>query len=160
MNLLKGTIAAINTKGSLSLVYVQFGDVRLTAIVTDTPVTAPYLKIGNSITVIFKESEVFIGKGIDHQISLQNKLVGTITTIAKGELLSKLVLDTTVGTITSIITANAVDQLQLIEGETVTAMRCTWTRPSSSWGSFCPNRTTPSSRSSPRSGYARWQDEG
>ena len=72
--------------------------------------------------MIFKESEVFIGKGIDHQISLQNKLVGTITTIAKGELLSKLVLDTTVGTITSIITANAVDQLQLIEGETVTAM--------------------------------------
>ena len=122
MNLLKGIVTSINTNGSLSLVRVKIDTEELTSIVTDTPKTAPYLEVGKMISVIFKESEVFIGKGTTHQISLQNKLVGTIINIASDDLLSKLVLETTVGTITSIITTNAVRQLDLKEGDSATAM--------------------------------------
>jgi len=122
MNILPGKIESVKVNGSLSLVHIMVGTTRLTAIVIDTPETAPYLKPENNIKVIFKETEVMVGKGTDHEISLQNKLVGTIQSIESGDLLSKLVLDTKAGTVTSIITTNAVDQLQLEKGSLITAM--------------------------------------
>ena len=122
MNLLKGTIASINVNGSLSLVRIDVNQIMLTAIVIDTPETASYLKIGNVVNVIFKETEVIIGKGTEHHISLRNKLVGLIEQIDSGELLAKITMNTAAGKVTSIITSNAVRQLQLKTGEEVTAM--------------------------------------
>ncbi len=122
MNILKGTITHIKTSGSLSLVEVQVADVFFKTIVIETPSTASYLKYGNQISVIFKETEVAIGKGMVHPVSLQNKVTAEILEIEEGELLSKLTLRTTAGRIVAIITADAVCQLQLLVGERVTAM--------------------------------------
>ena len=122
MNVLTGEIETVTVQGSLSLVRVSVGSTRLSAIVIDTPDTAPYLTPGNTIRVIFKETEVIIGKGTEHAISLQNKLEGHVRSIESGKLLSKLTLDTTVGQVVSIITTNAVEQLRLQEGSEVTAM--------------------------------------
>ncbi len=122
MNILKGEIASLKVQGALSLVMVAVSSVRLSTIVIDTPETVSYLRVGNTVKVIFKETEVIIGKGTSHNISLQNKLAGTIRSVESGEILSKLVLDTVAGEITSIITANAVSQLELKEGTAVTAM--------------------------------------
>ncbi len=122
MNILTGKIASININGQLSLVRVKVDGTTLTSIVIDTPETASYLQIGNTINVIFKETEVIIGKGTGHQISLRNQLVGKIKSIESGELLSKLILDSTAGEVTSIITTNAVRQLQLKVGDQATAM--------------------------------------
>lgn len=122
MNILKGEIASLKVQGALSLVMVAVSSVRLSTIVIDTPETVSYLRVGNTVKVIFKETEVIIGKGTSRNISLQNKLAGTIRSVESGEILSKLVLDTVAGEITSIITANAVSQLELKEGTAVTAM--------------------------------------
>jgi molybdate transport system regulatory protein len=122
MNILDGIIEKISVNGALSLAGVRVGDTRFTVIIIDTPETVPYLKVGNRIHVIFKETEVIIGKGTGHQISLRNKLVGRIFKIDSGELLSKVTVETQAGKITSVITTNAVQQLQLEEGNEVTAM--------------------------------------
>jgi len=122
MNLLSGEIEDLRVKSSLTLVNLKVGQTRLTTIVIDTPETAPYLRIGNSVTVIFKETEVIIGKGTEHHISLQNKLVGTILSIESGDLLSRLAMDTDAGKVVSVITTNAVNQLQLKPGTQITAM--------------------------------------
>ena len=122
MNTLKGEIASVTVNGSLSLVKVKVGETRLSAIVIDTPETATHLQPGNDINLIFKETEVIVGKGTDHVISLQNKMTGKVISIESGDLLSKLTLDTVAGEITPIITTNAVTQLQLKPGTSVTAM--------------------------------------
>jgi len=122
MNVLTGQIETITIKGSLSLVRVLVDQIPLTAIVIDTPETAAYLVPDNVIKVIFKETEVIVGKGIDHQISLQNRLSGHIHAIEAGELLSRLLIDTPAGQVVSVITANAVEQLALKVGSEVTAM--------------------------------------
>ena len=122
MNSLLGNISDISVSGKLSIIQVQVSQVVLYAIIIDTPETADYLKVGREVNVIFKESEVIIGKGINHEVSLRNKLVGQISSIESGELLSKVVVDTSVGNITSIITTNAVRNLDLSEGSVVTAM--------------------------------------
>lgn len=122
MNTLKGIITKIETSESLSLVEIKVGPILLKSIVIETSATAPYLRNGNGIHVIFKETEVVIGKGINHQVSLQNKITGTILKIERGGLLSKLTIETSVGKIKSIITSNAVEQLQLRVEEEITAM--------------------------------------
>ncbi|MDW7693469.1 TOBE domain-containing protein [Flammeovirgaceae bacterium SG7u.111] len=122
MNTLKGNISAVKTIGSLSLVSVMVGKTRLSAIVIDTPENSPYLQEGSSINVIFKETEVILGKGNSLTISLQNKINGTVESIENGELLSRLTLQTEVGKLISIITSRAVGQLELAIGSEVVAM--------------------------------------
>ncbi len=122
MNILKGTIEKLTISGSLTLIGIKVNAVGLSAIVIDTPKTAPYLKIGNAITVVFKETEVIIGKGNTDAISLRNKFKGIIEILESKELLSKLTINTDVGKISSIITTNAVKQLKLEIGSAVTAM--------------------------------------
>jgi molybdate transport system regulatory protein len=122
MNKLKGRIKNIDVNGCLSLVGVEIGDRIFSVIVIDTPETVPYLKNGNMIDVIFKETEVIIGKGTTHPISLQNRLIGWIRSIDSGRLLSKLKIETSEGEIVSVITTNAVNQLELKTGMEVTAM--------------------------------------
>ena len=108
MNILKGTIEKLSVSGSLTLINLKVQHLPITAIVIDTPETASYLEIGNAISVVFKETEVII--------------VGIISKVQSKELLSKLTIDTPVGEISSIITTNAVQQLNLTEGIEVTAM--------------------------------------
>lgn len=122
MNILKGTIEKLTISGSLTLIGIKVNNIDMSAIVIDTPKTAPYLKIGNQITVVFKETEVIIGKGNTDEISLRNKFKGTIEILESKELLSKLIINTNVGKISSIITTNAVKQLKLAVGSAVTAM--------------------------------------
>ena len=55
MNKLEGTIENITTSESLSIIYVKVNDLKITAIVIDTPETNKLLKIGNNLNVIFKE---------------------------------------------------------------------------------------------------------
>jgi len=118
MNIIKGVIDKITVKDNLSLVGIKVKDINLTAIVIDTPESDSHLQVGKAINIIFKESEVIIGKGNNHSISLQNKIEGKIISIEAGDLLSRLRLDTVAG----VITTNAVKQLKLEENSQITAM--------------------------------------
>ncbi len=122
MNILNGEIESIQVNGSLSLVKVKLGEIRLTSIVIDTPASSTYLKVRNKVKVIFKETEVILGKGENLPISLQNKIVGKVESIESGDLLSKVVLKTSAGLVTSIITTNAVRQLEITKNSQITAM--------------------------------------
>lgn len=116
MNAHKGTIEKIEVSGNLSLVSINVGDCHFKSIVIETPKTADYLIAGKEINVMFKESEVIIGLEDKPRISLRNRMPGTISKIEKGQLLTKLTLDTKIGEIFSIITSNAVAELGLHVG--------------------------------------------
>ena len=122
MNIFNGNIEAINVNGELSIVTIKVDNTSFTAIVIDTPMTAPYLVKGNPIKVIFKETEVIIGVGSMEGISLRNKLLGKVVAIESDNLLSKLDIQTDVGEITSIITSNSVKRLKIEIGTEVCAM--------------------------------------
>jgi molybdate transport system regulatory protein len=121
MNILPGIIEETKTQGNLTLVKVMVADIPFTSIVIETPESAPYLKSGTPVKVIFKETEVIIGKHSE-VISLQNRIPARITEINSGELLTQLSLEYQSYSINSIITTNAVRQLQLEPGNEVIAM--------------------------------------
>lgn len=122
MNTLIGEIVEITEHNSLTLVRAEVNSIALTAVVLDTPSTADYLKIGNKVNIIFKETEVIIATGAALKISLQNRFKGPVKSIEFGELLSKVVVASAAGEITSIITTNATKQLELESGTEVTAL--------------------------------------
>lgn len=122
MNILDGKIISINASGNLSLVTVDVNGILFKTIVIDNPQTASYLQDDHSINIIFKETEVVIGKGEQHLISLQNKIPAIIREIENGALLSKLTLDSAAGKIVAVVTQDAVLQLNLKIGEAIIAM--------------------------------------
>lgn len=122
MNCLQGKVESLNVYNNLTLATIKVGDVLMKSIVIETPETCPYLVVGKPIMVLFKETEVVIGKGNNLEISLQNRFECTIKHIKKGVLLSKLTLSTQGTEIFSIITSNAVEQLELVVGHQVLAM--------------------------------------
>lgn len=123
MNKLEGHIDAIETSGALSLVSVVLaGGLVLKAIVIDTPATAPYLQLGATVNITFKETEVVLGTTVHHKISLQNRINGTIVHLEKGSLLSRIRIQTEAGEICSVVSSKAVEQLQFREKMKVCAM--------------------------------------
>ncbi|MEM9329546.1 MAG: TOBE domain-containing protein [Bacteroidota bacterium] len=122
MNTLKGQIVNLQVDSALTLVRAEVGQSIFSAIIIDTPETVDYLKVGQSVNVVFKETEVVIGLPGINGISLQNQLSGTVQSLQKGRLLSRLEIHTDVGYISSIVTSQAVEQLKISKGSKVVAM--------------------------------------
>ncbi|MHA7101126.1 TOBE domain-containing protein [Roseivirga pacifica] len=104
------------------MVSLAAGDVKLKSIVIDTASTCDYLLVGKEVNVIFKEMEVSISTQPDLPISLQNQITGKITRLEKGKILSKVTLETEVGTVVSVISTNSAERLNLKEEQQVYAM--------------------------------------
>ncbi|WP_111706617.1 TOBE domain-containing protein [Lutibacter citreus] len=122
MNVLKGNIHKLTVSNNLTLVSTKVNNIEIFAIVIDTVNSAPYLQEGNAIDVLFKETEVIIGIGETNELSIRNQFIGKIESINSNELLSKLVIKTSVGYINSIITTHSLKRLNLEIGTLVTAM--------------------------------------
>lgn len=122
MNILKGEITQIESHESLSLVKIKVGKFSFTTVVIETSNTVDYLKLGREINVLFKETEVLVCRKPYPQISLQNRIDCYIEEIIKGKLLSQLTLKSDIGKIQSIITTNAVKQLDLKVKDEIIAM--------------------------------------
>ncbi|TRX58465.1 tobe domain protein [Fulvivirga sp. M361] len=122
MNTLSGEIDHVTVSDHLSLVKVKVGSSYLSAVVIDTPNTADYLHVNNQVKVVFKETEVIVGKGDGHRVSVLNQVKGTVGSIEYGELLSKLLLETEVGLITVINNTEAVKSLNLEKGSPITGL--------------------------------------
>lgn len=119
MNKLTGKIVLIESTPHMSMVDIDVeGDV-FSSIVLETPASAAYLKQGNSVTLLFKETEVSIGKNLSGLISLRNRFKGTIKRIEKSDILAKIILDYKNKEITSIISTRSTQKLGLANGDLV-----------------------------------------
>lgn len=122
MNTLNGYITAIQSHEGISLVKVNSNNTHFTSIVLDTAETASYLKNGHFVKIIFKETEIFISKDLNPNLSIQNRLQCSIESIKKGVLLSQINLNFGETILKSIITTNACEQLDLKENDSVLAL--------------------------------------
>lgn len=122
MNQLKGTIAAVQSNGHLSLVDVSIGRDTFTSILLETPEGTPYLKSGNPIALMFKATEVSLGKNLSGMLSLRNRIPAIVRGIRRGEILSEVELDYDSQVFYSIITTRAIDRMELAVGDAVEAL--------------------------------------
>ncbi len=122
MNRITGKIVAIESNAYMSLVDVAAENVVFTATLLETPETVEYLKIGNLVTLLFKETEVALAKNLDGLISLRNRFSASVTHIDAGDILSAIALDFSGKKLVSVITTRAVLRLQLAVGDQVEAL--------------------------------------
>lgn len=122
MNKLNGKIVAIESNSHLSLVDVAVDGEVFSATLLETPQTAEYLKIGEEVTLLFKETEVSLAKNLTGMISLRNRFAVTVSSIERGDILSAVRLDYGSRQITSVITTRSLEWFQLSIGDTVEAL--------------------------------------
>lgn len=121
MNQLPGTIKEITSSGNVSFISLETAGTEMSAVIIGTLANTPYLRPGKTVVILFKESEVSIGKNITGQISLRNQLKAEIIAIEKGEVFSKIDMEFLSLQITSLITTRSAERLDLKTGDKVTA---------------------------------------
>ena len=122
MNQLEGTIHEVRTAGNLSVITIQVKDNELTAVVLENPKDNAYLKPGNQILALFKETEVAIAKDLRGELSIRNRFSGSVEWIETGELLSKIGIRSGDVVLQSVITTRSCNQLNIHPGDRVTAL--------------------------------------
>ena len=92
------------------------------ALLIESATHPEWLQTGNTIDLVFKETEVTLAKNLSGIISMWNRMKCIILQIERGELLSKINLKFQEYIVTSAITTCAVDSLQLAIGDEVEAL--------------------------------------
>ena len=120
MNQLKGHINNLQQYEGLIFLDISVGSSSVKSILLDDDQVE--YEIGNSVNVLFKETELIISKNKTDLISLQNQFRCEIIAIEKGKLLSQIELKFGDFYLTSIITSLSTDRLDLKIGDLVTAL--------------------------------------
>jgi molybdate transport system regulatory protein len=119
VNKLTGKIILIENTPHMSMVDIDVDGDVFSSIVLETPASASYLKQGSSITLLFKETEVSIGKNLSGLISLRNRFKATIFRLESSEILTKIFLNYKDMEVISIISSRSVQKLGLTVGDEV-----------------------------------------
>lgn len=122
MNKLPGKISKVQQSGAILLVDVDVDGHGFSALLIESATHPEWLQAGNTIDLVFKETEVTLAKNLSGVISMRNRMKCTVQRIERGELLSKVILKFSGHVITSAITTRSVDSLRLEIGEEVEAL--------------------------------------
>ena len=119
MNQLTGKIISIESSTAMSIFDVDIDGDILSAVVLETQQSAAYLKIGERVTLAFKETEVAIAKDLAGMISLRNRVKATIKNIQEEKVLTKITLQSKSAKIVSIISTRSSRRMNLKIGDRV-----------------------------------------
>lgn len=119
MNKLPGQIIAIEAYGSVAIVDVQVGAHQFTATLLGATDHLEAWKIGQVVSLLFKETEVALAKNLSGQISLRNRMASTITAIEYGQLLTRVLINMDGFELSSVITTRSARSLALAVGDQV-----------------------------------------
>lgn len=122
MNKLTGQIAAIECNRHMSLVDVAVGADILSATLLETPESEEKLKVGNTVSLLFKETEVSLAKNLSGLMSMRNRLSVKVSSIERGDILSAVKLNYADKLLTAVITTRGMDRLQLAIGDEIEAL--------------------------------------
>jgi molybdate transport system regulatory protein len=122
-NQISGTIADIQAGTAMTIVTVSANGQTIVSAITNQAVQELGLKKNDSVVALVKSTEAIIAKGDAGamKVSARNKVAGRITDIQKGSAMGSVMIDAGQLKITSAITRQAIDELQLTQGDQVTA---------------------------------------
>ncbi|MBN1253533.1 MAG: hypothetical protein JXR51_06165 [Bacteroidales bacterium] len=117
MNILKGEIFAIENFEGISLVDIKIDDDHFSSLIIETEATKIYIKIGNEIYMLFKETEISLKNFHDKIIKRKNKFVAEVVAISKGRILSDIELNYKNILLNTIVLTRHLNELNLKIGD-------------------------------------------
>jgi len=122
MNKLTGVITQIQQSGAILLVDIAVDGHGFSALLIESASHPAWLHPGNTIDLVFKETEVSLAKNLMGIISLRNRMICIVKSIDRGVLLSKITMNFLNYTIASAITTRSLDALHITIGDEVEAL--------------------------------------
>lgn len=122
MNKLTGKITQIQKSGAVMLVDISVDGQGFSALLIESAAHPDWLQNGKTVDLMFKETEVSVAKNLSGLLSNRNRMICTVKSINRDELLSRLELNFGKYVITSLITSRAVDALGIKTGDEVEAL--------------------------------------
>jgi molybdate transport system regulatory protein len=114
MNSFEGHIDKVESSGNLSIITVKLhNDSLIKAILIDSKSITALWGIGIKIKALFKETEVVLSGPEMPNISIDNIWKGDISKIEKGDLLSRLEIESEIGLVTVLIPSKAITNMGL-----------------------------------------------
>lgn len=110
MNKITAKVSSIETTDIVSYVHVSSGDTTVRLIKSETP---KWLKIGDDVVCTFREASVSVSKECPGKISIENSLPATLREVREKASLCELTFDSELGSVISLITATAYENLGL-----------------------------------------------
>ncbi len=122
-NQLVGSIELIENGKINASIYIKLkSGYTIVSVITNGAVENLGLEVGDEVVTIFKSSAVLLTTDMSLNISARNKLGGVVETINFGEVNSEVVVNIGGDLIASVITKNAVGNLDVKVGDRVTAV--------------------------------------
>lgn len=120
MNKLPGKIISIETEGSIALVEVAVGELKLSASLLGNVEDLSCWHVNQDVQLLFNEMEVAIAKNLSGQISLRNRMPGKIVHLEIGKILTRIlfILDGNF-TVSAVITSRSARALGLMLGDPI-----------------------------------------
>lgn len=119
MNKLRGKISEIQSSENMSIVFVEVNEDRFSAFVLGGRNGSEEYRIGDSVTLLFKETEVGIAKNLTGAISFRNRFKAEIKKVDKGPILTRLKLCYRHHPLESIISTQSAISMELKEKEEI-----------------------------------------
>jgi molybdopterin-binding protein len=123
MNRVKATISGLETSGSITLVTLDASaDITLQLLLIDTPETVSYLKIANTVTAFFKETEVILATTPINGISIPNQIPAIISHFENDQFLTRVHLNTALGKLSALVHDKSLKAMLLNPGDIIVAL--------------------------------------
>lgn len=121
MNSFSGKISEIHASNSFKLIKVVVNDITVAGIIISDDDSLKY-HVGQSVNVIFNETEVILAKPDNLEIAIFNQVKGEIKEVQQGEILTRVVVLTEMGEVVAVISNESLKFLKLQIGENVMAL--------------------------------------
>ena len=123
---LKNSLPSIITgisKGQLNAhITLDWRSEPLSVIITTTSVEDMKLKLGDTVDVIFKASDVIVAKGLSGQISARNIMHGIVSDIREGFPLALVTIDTGEDAVSAELTVSSLKDMEIKIGDELEAV--------------------------------------
>ena len=93
MNTLKGKVFAIESHEGISIIDIKIGNDEFSSLIIETDATKKYIKVGNEIDMLFKETEISLKNYHNKLIKRNNKFTAKVVSINLGKILSDIDLE-------------------------------------------------------------------
>ena len=118
MNKIKAVVNELSNIEGITKIIGEFGGKTIKAVTLEAPCN---VRSGIASFFVFKETEVGLAKNLSGEISFSNRFEGELASLEKGKVLARVSIDIGMQTITSIITTEAAERLEICVGDKITA---------------------------------------
>jgi molybdate transport system regulatory protein len=123
-NQIRGTVGQLKAGQAMTLLHINAEGQRLVSAITNESVQELGLKSGDPVIALVKSTDAMLIKGDAAQvkISARNRLAGQVTSVQKGNAMAYVTLKVGELQLGASITSEALDELQINNGDRATAV--------------------------------------